>query len=206
MSYVGFITERRLPPSLFEALRRLRTRHPEAAADVRLQLIGHNHCSLFLPDRIRAEGLSDMVHWLGAVTQDRARESMHSSHVLLHIETTADYAISGKLFEYLAARRPVLGMTPPGSDDEWFVQQSGAGISVGFDNADRIATAIYERWNDWRNGRLAVTIDDAWLGQFHRRAQTARLATCWTRSWVETRRKRLVSRCGPSAWASERRD
>jgi glycosyltransferase involved in cell wall biosynthesis len=168
--------ERRLPPVLFEALRRLQTLRPEVAADVQLRLVGHNHCRYSLPERIRAEGLSDMVEWIGAVTQERARTLMRSSHVLLHIETSAEYAVSGKLFEYLAARRPILGMTLPGSDDEWFLHQSGAGSNVGFDDADRIASAIAELWEAWRQHRLVSTVNETWLKQFHRREQTRTLA------------------------------
>jgi glycosyltransferase involved in cell wall biosynthesis len=176
LSYVGAIMERRLPPVLFEALRRLRASHPEAAADARVQLVGHNHCRYSLPDRIRTEGLSDMVEWVGAVNQEQARALMRSSQVLLHIETTAEYAVSGKLFEYLAARRPILGMTLPGSDDEGFLHQSGAGSNVGFDDADRIASAIAERWEAWREHRLVSTVNETWLKQFHRREQTRTLA------------------------------
>jgi glycosyltransferase involved in cell wall biosynthesis len=114
LSYIGSVMERRLPAVLFEALRRLRTSHPDAAASVRLQLIGPNMDASSPTDRVRAEGLADMVEWLGPVSHNRARELMRSSHVLLHIESSATYAVSGKLFEYLAAGRPVLGFTPPG--------------------------------------------------------------------------------------------
>jgi hypothetical protein len=101
---------------------------------------------------------------------------MRSAHVLLHIESTAHYAISGKLFEYLAAKRPVLGLVPAGSDDEWFLGQSGAGFNAGLDDPDRLTSAIHGLWSDWRSGRLGVTTSDVWLGQFHRREQTRKLA------------------------------
>jgi hypothetical protein len=100
---------------------------------------------------------------------------MRSSHVLLHIESTATYAVSGKLFEYLAAARPVLGMTPAGSDDEWFLVQSAAGLNLGLE-ADRLADVIHQRWTEWREDRLAVHIDPVGLKQFHRRVQIRKLA------------------------------
>ena len=177
LSYIGSVMERRLPAVLFEGLRRLRTRHPDAAAQVRVQLIGPNLGVSLPTDRIRDEQLEDMVAWLGPVTHQQSRERMRSSHVLLHIESTAMYAVSGKLFEYLAAGRPVLGMTPPGSDDEWFLNESGAGTNLGLDDADRLAEAIYRHWSDWRAGRLSVSVDPEWLKQFHRREQTRKLAT-----------------------------
>lgn len=177
LSYVGSIMERRFPPVLFEALRRLRDRHPDTATRVRVQFIGPNQCPYSLDERLRAEGLSETVEYLGPVGHDRCREMMRASHVLLHIETVADYAVSSKLFEYFAANRPILGIVPRGSDDEWFLQQSGVGRNAGIGDADAIASAIYGLWRDWRDDRRSVpSVDVAWLAQYHRREQVRHLA------------------------------
>ena len=101
---------------------------------------------------------------------------MRSTHVLLHMESTATYAVSGKLFEYLAARRPIVGLTPAGSDDEWFLNRSGAGVNLGLDDPDRLESGLFAFWKDWRAGTLDATVDEAWLRQFHRREQTQKLA------------------------------
>jgi glycosyltransferase involved in cell wall biosynthesis len=177
LRYIGSVMERRLPAVLFEGLRRLRARFPEVARDTRVELVGPNLDASSVADRIHTENLSDMVEWLGPVNHQRSRELMRSSHVLLHIESTATYAVSGKLFEYLAARRHVLGMTPPGSDDEWFLNESGAGQNVGLEDADRLAAAIHVYWTEWRKGAFSIVVDEAWLKQFHRRAQTKKVAS-----------------------------
>jgi Glycosyltransferase Family 4/Glycosyl transferases group 1 len=176
VSMVGTFMERRLSALPFEALRRLRALHPEVAADVRVQLIGPDHSTTSPERRIAAEGLSDMVTYLGAVGHDRCRELMRASHVLLHLEPTAWYAVSSKVFEYLAAERPILGMVPAGSDDELFLKQSGAGENLGLDDPDKVVDAIHRLWSDWRGGRLGFRVDRTWLKQFHRREQTRRLA------------------------------
>lgn len=177
VSYIGSVMERRLPAVLFEALRRLRARHPEIARDLQVQLIGPNLGVSSPTDLIRAERVDDLMVWLGPVSHQQSRMLMRSSHILLHIESTAAYAVSGKLFEYLAARRPVLGITPLGSDDERFLNQSGAGRYVGLDEPDRIVAAIEAFWRDWRNGSLGTKVDEVWLKGFHRRAQTKKLAS-----------------------------
>jgi glycosyltransferase involved in cell wall biosynthesis len=176
VSYIGSVMERRLPPVLFEGLRRLRSRHAEIARDLRVQLIGPNLGVSSPTDLIRAEQVDDLMEWLGPVTHERSRVLMRSSHVLLHIESTATYAVSGKLFEYLAARRPVLGLTPLGSDDERFLNQSGGGRNAGLDDPDRVVAAIEVLWRDWRTGPLDTKVDEVWLRGFHRRAQTKKLA------------------------------
>ena len=176
LSYVGTILDRRLPPMFFEGLRRLRTLHPDTAADLRVQFIGPDQSSTSLPQRIRSEGLDDMVQYLGSVGHDECRQLMRRSHVLLHIEPTMWYAITSKIFEYLAAKRPIIGMVPAGSDDEAFLEQSGAGSNAGTQDADALALRIHALWKAWREGRLDITMDDDWLRQFHRREQTRTLA------------------------------
>jgi len=176
VSMVGTFMERRFPAVLFEAFRQLRASHPAAAAQVRLQLIGPHQSNASPVDRIAAEGLSDIIDYLGPVGHDRCRELMRESHVLLHLEPTVWYAVSSKVFEYLAAERPIIGMVPEGSDDEWFLKESGAGDNVGLDDPGRIADAIHRYWTAWRSGGLSVRVDDAWLSQFHRRQQTSKLA------------------------------
>jgi hypothetical protein len=176
LSYVGSIMERRFPAVLFEALRRLRLTHPRAAADFRVQFIGPNQCAFSLDERIAAEGLSEMVAYLGPAGHDRSRELMRESHALLHIETIADYAVSSKLFEYFSANRHILGIVPAGSDDEWFLHRSGVGFNAGVSDPDAVAGVLLARWDDWKNRRPMPLVDVAWLGQFHRREQTRTLA------------------------------
>ena len=74
VSMVGTFMERRFPAVLFEAFRRFRAAHPDAAAQTRLQLIGPHQSAGSPVDRIAAEGLSDMIDYLGPVGHDRCRD------------------------------------------------------------------------------------------------------------------------------------
>ena len=176
ISFVGTITERRLPPILFDALRNLRKLHPEVAASLTFKLIGPHQCSVSPSVRIAREGLADVMEYVGPVGHDPCRALMRESDVLFHIEPVVDYAVSSKMFEYLSAQKPIIGILPVGSDDEWFLERSGAGTNAGLNDAARIAAAIVDQWQARREGRAAVTVDPTWLLQFHRRAQTKDLA------------------------------
>ena len=68
-------------------------------------------------------------------------------------------------------------IVPVGSDDEWFLHRSGVGQNAGVSDADAIAVALRQRWDDWKNARPAPIVDAAWLSQFHRREQAHRMAT-----------------------------
>ena len=176
LRFIGSIMERRFPDVLFEAVRRLRSTHPDLATDLRVEFIGPNQSAMSLNDRLREANVADLIEYVGPVAHDKARELMRTAHVLLHIETSATYAVSSKLFEYFAAGRPIVGILPSGSDDEWFLHQSGVGKNAGTDNAQEIADVIHRLWCNWRNGTPAVHLDETWLRQFHRREQTRTLS------------------------------
>src|SRR5262249_20759128 len=153
LSYVGSIMERRFPSVLFEALRRVGSRHPAAAGDLPVRFVRPNQCAVSLAGGVAGEGLSGIVRYVGGVGHERGRDLMRASHVLLHIETTADYAVSSKLFEYFSANRNILGIVPAGSDDESFLHRSGVGFNAGVADPDAIAAALLARWDDWKKGR-----------------------------------------------------
>ncbi len=99
VSFVGTIMERRLVPILFEALRRFRSRHPDSARTLKVRLIGPSQAASPIPERLRAEGLAELVDYVGPVGHYECRELMRASHALLHIEPTVSYALCSKVFD-----------------------------------------------------------------------------------------------------------
>jgi glycosyltransferase involved in cell wall biosynthesis len=61
---------------------------------------------------------------------------------------------SGKLFEYLAAQRPILAIVPPDGAAADLVRETGAGTVVAPDDVDGIGAAIDELVRRWRSGTL----------------------------------------------------
>ncbi len=194
VSYVGSVIDRRLPPALFEALRRLKAQHPEVASRMVVRFVGPNQSGSSIEERIVAEEVEGLVEYHGPVTHAESRALMRRSSALLHIEPVADYAVSGKLFEYFMARRPVIGIVRSGSDDEQFLHESGAGSNAGPDDPDRIAGEIRRRWQEWCDRRPPAAVDRGWLAQFSRRKQIANFALLLASCTAE-------SRCAPASTA-----
>ena len=63
---------------------------------------------------------------------------------------------SGKLYEYLAAERPILAAVPPDGAAAALVRETGAGIVVAPDDSDAIAVALGAMVDEWRAGSLAA--------------------------------------------------
>jgi glycosyltransferase involved in cell wall biosynthesis len=86
---------------------------------------------------------------------------------------------SGKLFEYLAAKRPILAAVPPDGAAAELIAEAGAGIVTAPDDVDAMRTAINELVQRWRSGTLTgPTLDDqlrARIGRFGRNVEFASL-------------------------------
>jgi glycosyltransferase involved in cell wall biosynthesis len=63
--------------------------------------------------------------------------------------------LSGKVFEYLAAGRPILAVVPPDGAAAELVRETGAGVVVAPDDVEGIRAALVELHTRFRNGGLA---------------------------------------------------
>jgi glycosyltransferase involved in cell wall biosynthesis len=62
--------------------------------------------------------------------------------------------LTGKLFEYIAAERPILAVVPPEGEAAELLRETGVGIVVAPDNVDAIATALQGLRDRWRDDTL----------------------------------------------------
>jgi len=63
--------------------------------------------------------------------------------------------LSGKVFEYLAAERPLLAAVPPDGEAAALVRETGAGVVAPPDDADALSGALGGLVERWRAGELA---------------------------------------------------
>ena len=115
-------------------------------------------------DREFAEslGLGDKLELIEYVPRRRSLELQRDSEVLLLLVPEAGGrgrgVLSGKVFEYLAAERPVLAVVPPDGAAAALVRELGAGIVAPPDDENAIRDAIVELHGRWRRGELGWTM------------------------------------------------
>ena len=80
---------------------------------------------------------------------------------------------SGKIFEYLAAERPILAAVPPDGVAAGLVRETGAGVIVAPDDEQGLREALLGLHARWRAGRL----EDGYLSdeQRHRLSRRTRV-------------------------------
>ena len=189
LAHVGRFDRWRTPAVFFEGLSRFLRETEAARGSFELRIVGH--IDRVTASRVDATG----VTWSGTGEvshREAIREMCGADALLLNVPDgpNADSVIPAKLFEYLAARRPILVVGPVDGEAERIVQSQMAGLATNFDEAD-IGRAIGRLFGARHDGSLAELYDPCDIDQFSRVALTRRLA-----EWLDD----LAAR------ASEKRD
>ena len=175
VSFVGTFVRQQDTPGLWDALAELRA--SDAVPDLRLRLVGATDPAVV--DSLRARGLLGVTSLEGYVPHADAVDVMRRSHLLLlPVARTADarLILTGKLYEYLASGRPILGIGPPDGEAARLLQEADAGLFVEWDDAKGARRAVHAAYHAWRSRRPQVGAQPGALPRFTRRAQAARLA------------------------------
>ena len=132
-------------------------------------------------DREWAAGILDRMELVPYAPHRRSLELQRDSEALLLLIPDAGGrgrgVLSGKLFEYLAAGRPILAVVPPDGAAAELVRATGAGVVVAPDDVDGIARELQAMRDRWRAGALEpVTLGEEWRARVSRRARVQELA------------------------------
>ena len=128
---------------------------------------------------IRERGLGEAVRYVGYVPHQTCLRYLAESDALflcqIPVYESASTKLSGKLFEYLYMRKPILALTLPGLTTE-ILARSGLGTAVAPDDTAGIKRAIAELYRAWYQGYGRPAGDEEYIGTFDRSRQTERLA------------------------------
>jgi glycosyltransferase involved in cell wall biosynthesis len=120
-------------------------------------------------DREWAEalGLGDRLELHPYVSRREALALQRDSDALLLLIPEAggrgQGVLSGKVFEYLAAERPILAAVPPEGAAAELIQETGAGVVAAADDVPGLTRALSELHAAWKDGSLdgtALSADD----------------------------------------------
>jgi glycosyltransferase involved in cell wall biosynthesis len=149
ITHTGGFAGRRSPRPFLEALAR-------SGADVTARFVGDFRTA----DREWAEGLglSDRLELVPYLPHGEALALQRDSEALLLIVPEAGGrgrgVLSAKVFEYLAAERPILAVVPPDGEAARLLGETGTAVIVAPDDVDGMARAIADLEGRWRAGEL----------------------------------------------------
>ena len=134
-------------------------------------------------DREYAEslGLGDRLELLGDVSRRRSLELQRDSEALLLLVPESGGrgrgVLTGKIYEYLAAERPILAVVPSDGAAAQLVRDTGAGVVVAPDDVEAMREALLDLHRRWRDGSLDDTsLSEEWRQRLARGARVEELA------------------------------
>ncbi len=98
------------------------------------------------------EGRKSSIRLLGFMPQEEAVHQMEEADYLL-LTVTNDFALAGKMFEYLATGKPVLAISPPDSETCRLIREGRAGWCADPGDPDAIARILLMAYQRLRTGQ-----------------------------------------------------
>jgi glycosyltransferase involved in cell wall biosynthesis len=174
LAHIGSLLSGRNPVALWEALQNLVLQNEDFRKDLQIELTGL--VSQEVLQSIREHNLEAYLQQVPYVSHARALEMQRQAQVLLLLEIDADQTrgiIPGKLFEYMAASRPVLAIGPTGWEAGELLEQCGCGAAFEYGDREAIESRIMAWYRAYQKGTLEVKAEG--ISRYHRRALTERL-------------------------------
>jgi glycosyltransferase involved in cell wall biosynthesis len=152
LTHTGSFFGKRSPRAVLEAL-------AGTDRDIVVRFVGDFRAA----DRDWAEGLDlgDRLELHPYLPRRRVLELQRDSEALLLLIPESGgrgrAVLSAKVFEYIAAERPILAAVPPDGAAADLIRETGAGIVVAPDDVEGLREALVRLEGDWRAGRLDGT-------------------------------------------------
>ena len=139
IAHIGTFSPSRNHKILWKVLKKICGENELFNNKLRLKLIGNIDFSVI--QSIRNYGLESYIQKMGYIShEDVIKEQMKSRVLLLMINNTPNSKgiITGKVFEYMATKRPILVIGPEDGDLANIINQTKSGIVCGFDNERKL--------------------------------------------------------------------
>lgn len=175
LAHIGSLLSERNPRVLWKALRELVKEDEQFAKDFELKLVGKVSSDVI--DAIEEFKLTPYLNNMGYVSHQEALIQQRTSQVLLLIEIDSYLTkgiIPGKLYEYMAAERPILGIGPEEADFANILKSTNAGVFCQYDEKDIIKEHLLNYYRLFKENNLKVYVMG--LQYYSRKKLTEKLA------------------------------
>ena len=175
ITYTGLFVKSQNPLILWKILAEWVKQNPEFAQVLKIRLVGHTDESIL--QSIENAGLNPYLEKIDYMSHDKVTELQRSSQLLLlsgGMEPESRGILTGKFFEYLASRRPIIGFGPKGGDMDIALCESEGGAMFDYDDERGSRRWLEERYAEYLSG--AVPPADGNIEKYSRKELTKRLA------------------------------
>ena len=174
LTHIGLMNADRNPKMLWEVLNELSTEITEFDNDLEIKLIGS--IADEVTKNIQAYAFKNTTH-ISYVPHSEVKKHQQEAQVLLLAVNNVPSAkgiITGKIFEYLQAKRPILAIGPEEGDLAEILLRTNAGTIVDFNNKSKLKEVILHLYQQYKNNNNEV--NSKHIQKYHRKELTQQLA------------------------------
>ena len=175
VTHIGLMNADRNPKMLWLVLSEIINENENFKNDFELKLIGKVDNSVM--DAVADYKLTKNVSFINYLSHKEVVEYQKKSQVLLLVVNNVPSAkgiITGKIFEYLMAKRPILAIAPIDGDLNEIIRKTDSGIVVGFDDAKKLKKSVLDFYEAYKKNRLQISSKN--IAQYHRKELTKELS------------------------------
>ena len=174
ITYTGTLADSYNPSVFFHALKKIINNNPDVK--IRMRFIGNP--AFTLVDEMKNISLSENLELIPTVSHDRSVEYLLSSTILLLAipEIKNDKGIlTGKLFEYLAARKPIICIGPEDGDAAEIIADCKAGKTFGRNSETTLTDYLQQLISKWKSGEETDIMNNNYK-KYSRRSQAEEIS------------------------------
>ncbi|MCF6214517.1 MAG: glycosyltransferase, partial [Flavobacteriaceae bacterium] len=175
ITHIGLLNADRNAPIFWQALRELIDENTDFKNAVRVKLIGK--VSAEVSQSVLKYNLTHHVAFIEYVSHDKVAAFQQSAQVLflpVNNVPSAKGIVTGKIFEYLQAKRPVLAIGPVDGDLAQIITKTNAGKIVGFGDKQGLKSILFTYFEAYKNGKLVSETEH--LEAYHVKTITKKIA------------------------------
>ncbi len=174
--HIGMLNADRNHDILWKALGELCSENSEFKEDLELKFIGKT--TEGVQQSAKLYKLESCCHYIDYVEHHEVLSYQQNAQLLLLLVNRVPSAkgiITGKIFEYLQARRPILAIAPEDGDLAAILNTTQAGICIDFSDMVTLKETILKWYHQFKSNTLAV--DSTGIERYHRKNLTQELAS-----------------------------
>lgn len=175
ISHIGSLLSERNPEVLWKVLAEICKENSSFKKDLQLKFAGT--VSEEVKQSLENFKLLENCGFLGYVSHYEALKMQRQSQVLLLVEINRAETrgiIPGKLFEYLAAKRPIIALGPKESDIEGIITETNSGKFFSYWDDDELKAEILQLYAAFKSGNLRIASEG--IEKYSRRELTKQMA------------------------------
>jgi hypothetical protein len=177
LTYSGTVFEVTSARYFLAGLKKLLTERPETKKELLVRFVGRIDPREVQPfaDPI-FQGVVETSGYVAHAESIRAIAQSDALLILLSPMEGSNRILTGKIFEYLAVRKPILSVIPEGELAD-LIKKTGVGSVVHPENVSGIHKSLEGLLQKWKASKLAYTGQLSEVGAYDRKQSTGRLAS-----------------------------